>query len=136
MTAARDRGGSHPAELVAASLLFLLVLTSLLLWLAGGFAGLAFGGHWPRVAASDLPGVGLRLHDHLDDPRAAWPAQARAGLPGPIGMYVGARRRRRPRGSRCSPSRSRSGTAPNAGDGGRPPRRRHGRSTAISRRSE
>src|SRR3954454_14117638 len=89
MTTARDRGDSHPAELVAASLLLLLVLTSLLLWLAGGFAGLAFEGHWPRVAASDLPGVGLRLHDYLDDPRAAWPAQARADLPGPIGMYVG-----------------------------------------------
>ena len=31
----------------------------------------------------------MRLRDHLADPRAAWPAEARASLPGPMGMYAG-----------------------------------------------
>jgi type IV secretion system protein VirD4 len=78
----------HPAEVLAVFALAAIGFATLLLWLAGGIAGLAFEGSWPGVAAAELPGVALRLRDHLDDPSAAWPAPSRSGLPGPVAMYA------------------------------------------------
>lgn len=89
MSATRDPDRLHPAELAAATLLALLGLVCLLLWLAGGFAGILASGQWPDVDPGQLPQVGVGLHEHLADPREAWPAEMRATLPGPIGMYAG-----------------------------------------------
>jgi hypothetical protein len=59
-----------------------------LVWLVGQLAGLLASGTWPDVALSELPGILARLRDHPGDPAAAWPAGARDGLPGPLGMYA------------------------------------------------
>jgi hypothetical protein len=59
-----------------------------LVWLVGQVAGLLASGAWPEVPLSELPGILARLRDHAGDPAAAWPADARDGLPGPLGMYA------------------------------------------------
>jgi hypothetical protein len=59
-----------------------------LVWLVGQVAGLLASGAWPDVPLSELPGILVRLRDHASDPAAAWPADARDGLPGPLGMYA------------------------------------------------
>jgi type IV secretion system protein VirD4 len=60
----------------------------LLLWLWGGIAGALFGSGWPHVSGAQLPQVLIRLPARLSDPAGAWPAAARAGLPGPVGFYA------------------------------------------------
>jgi type IV secretion system protein VirD4 len=57
------------------------------IWIVGGVAGAVFGGGWPAVDAADLAAIALRLPSHLGEPRAAWPAGARATLPGAAGIY-------------------------------------------------
>ena len=59
-----------------------------LVWLIGQVAGLLTSGAWPEVALTELPGILARLRDHAGDPAAAWPANVRGGLPGPVGMYA------------------------------------------------
>jgi hypothetical protein len=58
-----------------------------LLWLVGQVAGLLASGAWPEVPLSELPGILVRLRDHVGNPAAAWPADVRDRLPGPLGMY-------------------------------------------------
>ena len=74
------------------TLLFIAIATVVvvggLVWLTGQLAGLFTSGSWPDVPLSELPGILVRLHDHASDPAAAWPANARDGLPGPLGMYA------------------------------------------------
>lgn len=57
------------------------------LWLWGGLAGVVFGSGWPRVGVGELLGVLIRLPARLSDPARAWPAGARARLPGAAGFY-------------------------------------------------
>jgi hypothetical protein len=64
-----------------------VVVVSGLVWLVGQLAGLLTSGTWPDVALFDLPGILARLRDHPGDPAAAWPADVRDQLPGPLGMY-------------------------------------------------
>jgi hypothetical protein len=59
-----------------------------LVWLVGQVASLLASGTWPGVAVSELPGILARLRDHAGDPAAAWPADVRDRLPGPLGMYA------------------------------------------------
>jgi hypothetical protein len=59
-----------------------------LVWLVGQVAGLLASGQLPEVPLGELPGILARLRDHPGDPAAAWPANARDGLPGPLGMYA------------------------------------------------
>jgi hypothetical protein len=59
-----------------------------LVWLVGQVAGLLASGSWPEVPLSELPGILARLRDHAGDPAAAWPANVRGQLPGPLGMYI------------------------------------------------
>jgi hypothetical protein len=59
-----------------------------LVWLTGQVAGLLASGVWPEVPLTELPGILTRLRDHGADPAAAWPADVRGGLPGPVGMYA------------------------------------------------
>ena len=74
------------------TLLFIVIGTVLvvggLVWLTGQLAGLLTSGSWPEVPLSELPGILARLREHLGDPAAAWPTDARDGLPGPAGMYA------------------------------------------------
>jgi type IV secretion system protein VirD4 len=56
-------------------------------WMWSGLAGAVFGRGWPSTGASELPGVLIRLPEHLADPAAAWPMRARLWLPGPIAFY-------------------------------------------------
>jgi hypothetical protein len=59
-----------------------------LVWLTGQVAGLLASGTWPNVSLAELPGILAHLRDHPGDPAAAWPANVRDGLPGPLGMYA------------------------------------------------
>jgi type IV secretion system protein VirD4 len=58
------------------------------LWLWGGLAGALFGSGWPRLGLGQLLGVMIRLPARLSDPAGAWPAAARAHLPGAGGFYA------------------------------------------------
>jgi hypothetical protein len=59
-----------------------------LVWLVGQVAGLLASGTWPQVPLAELPGILAHLHEHPSDPAAAWPADMRNLLPGPLGMYA------------------------------------------------
>jgi hypothetical protein len=59
-----------------------------LVWLVGQVAALLTSGSWPEVPLSELPGILVRLHEHSGNPAAAWPADVRGLLPGPVGMYA------------------------------------------------
>jgi hypothetical protein len=65
-----------------------VVVVGGLVWLVGQVAGLLASGSWPEVPLAELPGILARLREHAGDPAAAWPAGARDGLPGPLGMYT------------------------------------------------
>jgi hypothetical protein len=65
-----------------------VVVVGGLVWLVGQVAGLLASGIWPDVSLVELPGILARLREHAGDPAAAWPADVRARLPGPLGMYA------------------------------------------------
>ena len=65
-----------------------VVVVGGLVWLVGQVAGLLASGVWPDVPLAELPGILTRLRDHAGDPAAAWPANVRGGLPGPVAMYA------------------------------------------------
>jgi hypothetical protein len=65
-----------------------VVVVAGLVWLVGQLAGLLASGAWPDVPLSELPTILARLREHPGDPAAAWPADVRHGLPGPLGMYT------------------------------------------------
>jgi hypothetical protein len=65
-----------------------VVVVGGLVWLTGQLAGLLASGSWPEVPLTDLPGILAHLRDHAGDPAAAWPANVRDHLPGPLGMYA------------------------------------------------
>ena len=64
------------------------LVVSGLVWLVGQVAGLLTSGAWPEVPLTELPGILARLRDHAGDPAAAWPANVRGRLPGPVDMYA------------------------------------------------
>jgi hypothetical protein len=59
-------------------------------WLTGELAGLLFHGGVPHVSFAEALVVAVALPRHLGDPRQAWPAPARADLPGLTGFAVAA----------------------------------------------
>jgi hypothetical protein len=65
-----------------------VVVVGGLVWLVGQVAGLLASNTWPDVPLTELPGILVRLPDHAGDPAAAWPADTRGLLPGPLGMYA------------------------------------------------
>ena len=65
-----------------------VVVVGALVWVVGLLAGLLASGTWPEVPLAELPSILVRLREHPGDPAAAWPANAREGLPGPLGMYA------------------------------------------------
>jgi type IV secretion system protein VirD4 len=58
-----------------------------LVWATGQLAGLAFGPTWLDTTPADVGHVLWNLPQHWSDPQLAWPADVRAPLPGPAGMY-------------------------------------------------
>src|SRR5687768_14848888 len=81
-------GGWHPAEVASAMFLGGLLAVALLLAATAGLAGLLFGDGWASGSLADMPTVATRLPEHLDDPRAAWPADVRPMLPPAAGFYL------------------------------------------------
>lgn len=79
-----------PAEYLTAAALTVIAAVLTLTWSTGQMAGLLFGHHWPPVSITQSVAVTLRLPAHLRDPRMAWPAPARASLPGPGGFAIAA----------------------------------------------
>lgn len=73
-------------EIALGVILGAVVVIAAVVWLVGGVAGVLFGAGWPPVSASDLADIVGAVPNHFDDPRLAWPARARAGLPGPVGF--------------------------------------------------
>jgi hypothetical protein len=59
-----------------------------LVWLVGQVAGLLASGSWPEVPLAEVPRILARLRERPGDPAAAWPANVRDLLPGPLGMYA------------------------------------------------
>ncbi len=65
-----------------------LASVCILVWLWAGIAGAVFGSGWPRIGPGQLLEVLVRLPSRLSDPARAWPASARAVLPGPGAFYA------------------------------------------------
>ncbi len=86
MRADRPSGGISDAALLA--LIGGIVALAALVWLWGGLAGALFGGGWPRVGLGQALGILIRLPARIGAPAQAWPAQARARLPGPGEFYA------------------------------------------------
>src|SRR6266498_2329996 len=61
-----------------------------LVWASGQLAGLAFGHTWMHLSPADVASVLWHLPHTWSDPALAWPADVRAALPGPVGMYASA----------------------------------------------
>jgi len=72
---------------LAAAVLVALAAVAGLVWATTLLAGLASTGHWPDVAAADVPGALWRLPGTLADPAAAWPSPDGGGLPGPVAWW-------------------------------------------------
>ena len=58
------------------------------LWLWTGAAGALFGSGWPQLSLDVLWHAIAGVAGHLTDPRQAFPARLRSGLPGPTGFYT------------------------------------------------
>lgn len=84
MSRPRSEGISDVAML---ALIGCVVASGAALWLWAGLAGVLFGHGWPSGGLGELLGVAGRLPGRLGDPASAWPADARARLPGPAGFY-------------------------------------------------
>ena len=78
---------THPLETAALWALAAAIALGTLLWVTGELSGRVFGGSWPRVTIAEMGGVVARLPSHAADPAAAWPAPARASIPGPAAFY-------------------------------------------------
>ncbi len=85
MSESRSGGTSDVAALV---MIGAGVTVGVAVWLWGAVAGAVFGSGWIHTGAGQVPRVLLRLPAHLADPAGAWPAAARARMPGPAGFYA------------------------------------------------
>src|SRR5436305_10264973 len=59
-----------------------------IVWLWGGIAGTIFGRGWPHTGLLAQLDILRRLPGEFGNPARAWPAGARARLPGPAGFYA------------------------------------------------
>jgi type IV secretion system protein VirD4 len=79
-----------PSDYLLAAVLVLVAVVTVGVWSTGQTAALITGHGWLPVPFTHGLAVATRLPHHLSDPAAAWPAPARALLPGPMGMGVAA----------------------------------------------
>jgi type IV secretion system protein VirD4 len=83
------QGQTWLAEAAAFAALTALVGGLGFLWLWAGLAGVVFGDGWPHgLTLADHARIAFSLPSHLGDPRSAWPAPARAGLPSAPAFYA------------------------------------------------
>ncbi len=82
----RRQSNAEQMMLIAVSV---LLGATVLLWATGEIGGfLHSGGTWPRVSVSEMGAVMVRVFRAPTDPASAWPAGARALLPGPVSFYL------------------------------------------------
>jgi type IV secretory pathway TraG/TraD family ATPase VirD4 len=72
-----------PLDLLLVTVVTALVLGWVGCYATGQLAGLVTHVAWPPVSLGQTPAVLGALPEHLDDPRDAWPLNARSDLPGP-----------------------------------------------------
>jgi type IV secretion system protein VirD4 len=89
-TIARPGVLDSPGEYLLVTLLAVLAAVMTATWITGQLAGLLFRQAWPPASITSALSIVMRLPGHLSDPRLAWPAQARAALPGPAGFALAA----------------------------------------------
>ncbi len=77
-----------PGDYLLAGVLGLAAVGALGTWACGQLAGLLFTRSWPDVSVGQSISIATALPHHWDDPRQAWPADARADLPGQAGMLI------------------------------------------------
>jgi type IV secretion system protein VirD4 len=76
------------AELVAGVAVAAAVGVGVILWISAGAGALLSGMRWPAMPLSAVAQAVGSLPDHLAEPRLAWPARLRGGLPGPLAFYA------------------------------------------------
>lgn len=79
---------AHPFEKAALCALATALAAGALLWLTGELAGRIFEGAWPDTTFSQMGRILVRLHSHVGDPAAAWPAPERSRIPGAAAFYA------------------------------------------------
>jgi len=77
-----------PSDYLIVVLVIVVVTATMGTWVTGQLAGLLTHAVWPPVSFGAAFAIARRIPNHLGDPKQAWPAAARADLPGPIGFTV------------------------------------------------
>ena len=73
-----------PLDQALLTIVVILLGATFVLWLTGLVAGFVNSGTWPKVSLPEMGGVMVSVPRHPLDPAAAWPADARKLLPGPV----------------------------------------------------
>ena len=73
-----------PLDQALLMIIVILLGATFMLWLTGQVAGFINSGKWPRVSLPEMGVVVTGVPRHPLDPAAAWPADARPLLPGPV----------------------------------------------------
>ncbi|HEV2347919.1 MAG TPA: type IV secretory system conjugative DNA transfer family protein [Actinocrinis sp.] len=90
VTVARRAVLDGPSDYLIASLIVLAAFITLGTWATGQLAGLITHAAWPHVSIGKALSIAKLIPRHLGDPKQAWPATARAELPGPVGFSMAA----------------------------------------------
>lgn len=77
-----------PGEFLLAAALAIGAVLVLVMWTAGQLAVLVATGHTLEAGLGDATSALIALPTHLDRPAAAWPAETRGDIPGPLGFYL------------------------------------------------
>jgi type IV secretory pathway TraG/TraD family ATPase VirD4 len=88
VTSARAGIADTAVDAVLIGLLAAALAASIGMWLTGQLAAMLFLDRWPSLSLADGLEAALHLPAHLGDPRQAWPASARAGLPAGMLPYA------------------------------------------------
>ncbi|MFI5527006.1 type IV secretory system conjugative DNA transfer family protein [Kitasatospora sp. NPDC051853] len=89
-TVARRPVLDGPADYLIVLLIIVVVTVTVGTWTTGQVAGLITHLAWPDAEFGDAFAIAQHVPHHLDNPKAAWPEQARPDLPGPLGFAVAA----------------------------------------------
>ncbi len=73
-----------PLDQALLMIVVILLGATFVMWLTGQIAGYVNSGTWPEVSLPEMGGVMTSVPRHPLDPAAAWPADARKLLPGPV----------------------------------------------------
>jgi type IV secretion system protein VirD4 len=73
-----------PLDQALLMIIVVLLGSTFILWLTGQVAGFINSGTWPQVSLPEMGRVMTRVLRHPLDPAAAWPADARRLMPGPV----------------------------------------------------